>query len=753
MSFIMPFFSKRIYKFRLPQVLTLGLVLVCMHSQAALAADYFGIGSAVELVFKGLLYGVFIFMSWLASFGSVAMETVLKPEFVGALFQMKALETSWKIVRDFANIGFIFILLFSAFATIFQVAQYHIKKIFLSVLLAALFINLSFPIARFIIDTTTVPMYFFLNQIQGSASATNKQGTVTGEFITSSGLQEILFPKGEVASSQSITNKSTTYIITAIVFMFLFAVTILVLAFQFFLRWVGLFILLIFSPLGFIGGVFPGLGSFSSKWWDKFISYCLFGPAAALLLLIATKLMREFGEPGGTFVKQALQTANNVKGDEAPFFAAIIPFVFCLALLWIAIGVGSSFGIAGADAISSKGKAFAKGVAKDRRNPFYGMWYNAAKTWNKKRGDARTQAEQRGLAYRMGSNLSYRQDQAIAGVAGTVGGVLGNSRAGLLARNLIGADAATQASAENRNDSYNKGKVEDAAKLYRVANMEQKEMETIRDDKSSDKYLKAAVLQRFANEKELDMSVGSNIAAMDSLAKNFGATSTVFKGVNDKLRAYDPVAAMETLFRAKKLTNRADPEVARARREMYADYVKSSDFDPAKINKNSVQSKEFLSVVLENGKVERDQLEKWAKDDTQNKANIIASLEQESGYMLDHTKKADRIVQESLFSMSGGMNAAGVEMGVMANSDWQKQIFSQLSKDFGTKINQRIADNYLQQIVENINPGNYKEFILNGKDGVGKYINDQARAYVHPTNKNAQTVNRRANTDPALATL
>ncbi|MGB4943433.1 MAG: hypothetical protein WBO92_05005, partial [Candidatus Moraniibacteriota bacterium] len=57
-----------------------------------------------------------------------------------------AVYTLWQFIRDFFNLFFIFILLFSAFATIFQVDSFNIRTLFKNILLAALLINFSYPI-------------------------------------------------------------------------------------------------------------------------------------------------------------------------------------------------------------------------------------------------------------------------------------------------------------------------------------------------------------------------------------------------------------------------------------------------------------------------------------------------------------------------------------------------------------------------------------------------------------------------------
>ncbi len=85
-------------------------------------------------VIKWLLFSIIAFFAWLITFGITLIDFTLTPEFQSIL-RMNAVKEGWEIVRDFLNIAFIFFLLFSAFATIFQVSKYHIKSTWVMTLL------------------------------------------------------------------------------------------------------------------------------------------------------------------------------------------------------------------------------------------------------------------------------------------------------------------------------------------------------------------------------------------------------------------------------------------------------------------------------------------------------------------------------------------------------------------------------------------------------------------------------------------
>ncbi|MEI9966522.1 MAG: hypothetical protein WDN67_02635 [Candidatus Moraniibacteriota bacterium] len=159
-------------------VLSLALFLIQFHTVHAYdlidlvydsPSDWMGswAGSAFRGTFQYLLYGVFEFFSLLVSVAATIFNWAINPDFFSGpngFFNLEATLAMWKFVRDFLNLFFILGLLFVAFATIFQISSYSLmgtKKILIKILIAALLINFSFPLARIMIDVANVPHVFF----------------------------------------------------------------------------------------------------------------------------------------------------------------------------------------------------------------------------------------------------------------------------------------------------------------------------------------------------------------------------------------------------------------------------------------------------------------------------------------------------------------------------------------------------------------------------------------------------------------
>jgi hypothetical protein len=297
---------------------------------------------------QNLLYAVFVFVGWFTSIATTMFAYAVDSRYLSGptgLLNLQATYDMWKFVRDIINVFFILALLFIAFAFIFQIDGYSDKKVILKLIYAALLVNFSFPIARVIIDFANIPMYFFIQMILGDGQ---NASMVLSSSLSASNLEAIILPAKD---SSDVTN-----ILLAIVFLFIFNITILVLAFQFLIRVVALVILVIFSPIGFVASGIPGMKSYGKKWWSNFMNYVLFGPIAMFMLVVATNL---FGAISGPSQAAALaaQTASSTS-PQPGFVAAVVLFSIPIVMIWMIIGMAKSYSIAGASISAGYAKKF-----------------------------------------------------------------------------------------------------------------------------------------------------------------------------------------------------------------------------------------------------------------------------------------------------------------------------------------------------------------------------------------------------------
>jgi len=301
--------------------------------------------NAVTSGINWILYGFFKFLSFLLALAGFLFDWAIDADNIKDVIHRQAIYDAWKMVRDFLNLGFILILLYSAFCTIFQIEKYHLKKILLMLVLMALLVNFSFPISRFIVDASNVTMYYFLNSTLNYQEAKSFSAGLTGP----TGIADILVPRNDNKSFDS--SGPTTQILMAIFFVFCMMITMFVIAAIFVIRIVALAVLIIFSSVGFVAAVFPDTKSFANQWWSNLFKYAFVGPILVFMMLIAYNLMREMAVEG---TKESMSLAAQNYGRDPSLLANAAYFFIPIVILWMGIISTQKMGIAGSNWVVGK---------------------------------------------------------------------------------------------------------------------------------------------------------------------------------------------------------------------------------------------------------------------------------------------------------------------------------------------------------------------------------------------------------------
>lgn len=294
----------------------------------------------------------YIFLGIPKIFAEVAgniLSWIIEPQvFKSIVGTNSAIYYIWTLVRDFLNMGFIMTLLFSAFCTIFQIEKYSFRKILLNLIIAAFLVNFSFPIARFIIDFSNVLMYYLVE-------AVGIKGSGLSAF-TSTGVVNSLTDATEKAG---IGFADLLYINMTGNVLMLLSITLLVIAVLFVIRTVMLVILIIFSPIAFVGMVVPIFSKYSDMWWDALIKYSFFGPIMIFMLYVALKLSEAMVKTL-PFIKETSKDMSITEYAMAQIALASIPLI----TLWAGIIIAQKISLMGADGIKGKVLGFADTAAK-----------------------------------------------------------------------------------------------------------------------------------------------------------------------------------------------------------------------------------------------------------------------------------------------------------------------------------------------------------------------------------------------------
>ncbi len=323
----------------------------------------------METALKALVHYVFVLpMVWFATLGVNIAGIVLDPVLMNSIFSTttadKALYDMWVFIRDILNLLFVFVLLFSAFATIFQIQKYHLLKsnTLVMVILMAILVNFSWPITRVIIDAGNVAMFYLLDALVSNVPAGAPKGNwFFGSLVDGTGIIHMIALDG--AEQQALYDKAhVTDQIASGVFLMFYAITFLAIGAIFIVRIAMFVILLIFSSVGFVASIFPGTQKFADMWWDALIKWTIIGPLMVFMVYISTIFIVQMQSISRTMHGFGVSD-NRLVGDGIVYSAGIV-------ILWAGILVAQEMGGSAGSFIASK--------ANNMRGKVFRTWKRGA---------------------------------------------------------------------------------------------------------------------------------------------------------------------------------------------------------------------------------------------------------------------------------------------------------------------------------------------------------------------------------------
>ncbi len=666
-------------------------------------ADY-----TVMPVITLMLKTVLKFCSLLLSMAETIFEWIVNTQNMKAVMDNDIVYGTWRTVRDVFNVTFIMVLLFSAFATIFQApTNYNYKKVLLNLVLMALLVNFSYPIARFIVDASNIIMFGFLNNLGGSNSFM--------KIINDSKISNIV----------SSTGSDPLYLLSAIIFTFIFAVTLLIIAVLLVIRTVAITIYIIFSPIAFVGPIVPGTGlaSAGKEWWDDFMKYCFSGPTMIFMLYIASRMFSAISSQQikmGTIAMKQVGTSADVLGASNPLGALIRDasfFSLPIIILWLGIIQAQKSGIAGAGAVVGMGT---KAINWAKNAPHKTAWWAAKKT-----GIPGGVQQKWANWKKTGLFGSDRQAEREAARAGR------------------GPFAVPRVA-----DQMQAKKVKEAGESHDMTNVEDLELERL--VASSDKFESAAATIELAAR---GLATGTQL---DNVRRQFGDNSQVTRQLENKMKPY----AADAFF----TKNGVLDEAALTR------YMQSDNFNAEKLGAAALGNRRLMDIGLRTGTINNDNLEKSRKKSPEHERALIASLRDaasatdlqdisgieaarnaetqgsDAWINLDNQLRTARRVQTAHFAQTGAFHS-GVNQASRAH------IISRLNADTAKRIDVTANASIMEEFADNMDPGKLKSIIM-ANDGAAQSallaaIRNTRATTATPGSKAARNL-QRANTDTEL---
>ena len=215
-----------------------------------------------------------------------------------------AIEQVWIVIRNISSIFIIFGLLYTSIMTILDMKNPGIGNMVKNIVIAGLFINFSLFFTKVAIDASNLISLSIYRSIAPSTQnyQIGKDGIgkiLSNNFLDENGLSNVFMQSLKVTSIYDPKNKlsndsdaNTLLIIISTVLgtvlMFLTALSFLAASIAFIVRIVILLLLLGFSPVYFIGIIFPEIQSNISKKWEKYLTQeLIFMPAYLLFMYVA----------------------------------------------------------------------------------------------------------------------------------------------------------------------------------------------------------------------------------------------------------------------------------------------------------------------------------------------------------------------------------------------------------------------------------------------------------------------------------
>jgi hypothetical protein len=250
----------------------------------------------------------------------------------------------WSIVRDVFNLTFIFGLVFIGFKLIF--GDGSAKRALGTLIMAALLVNFSLFITKFVIDFSNIAAAQFAN-----AFLVGTQYDVSDGFMRLFGLNGIFSTGNDLPSTAGWTYIFLTFLLFIVsAFVFIAGGLLLI------IRFVVLNIYMILSPVMFLGWVFPGFSGTSRSYWSGFLKRAFFAPAYLLMLYMSHQVLVNMRLSNGSSQKLGAVATNDANAANAAFDQTIPLFLVSIIFLIASLIVAQKMGAQGATSAIAIGK-------------------------------------------------------------------------------------------------------------------------------------------------------------------------------------------------------------------------------------------------------------------------------------------------------------------------------------------------------------------------------------------------------------
>ncbi len=352
------------------------MVLFFGEVRFAHALSSFGIGditaNVISFVAQGVGYIIGFIGGVFLTIAGYLIQLALNINF--EILKSPVVQTGWKIVLGFANLGFVLAIIVMAFATIFRVQSYAMKQTLWKLIVAALLVNFSLVIAGAFINISDIFSNYFLQQ-GGIRNPVEWAKSFAGMFRAQALLKvsETMSAQGVVDTATGVVNTFGSTVLQTIasvffvaLFTILAAITLFAVVIMLLIRYVYLGILLLLSPIIWLLWIFPSTKHLWTKWWQQFLRWTFFAPIMLFFIYLAMYSMQYAPDSVRQFTRNPQATANvsltfgvEVIGEMAIVIALV------MGGLIAANSLGIEFSKTAYDWAQKSGKGFGRWVGRN----------------------------------------------------------------------------------------------------------------------------------------------------------------------------------------------------------------------------------------------------------------------------------------------------------------------------------------------------------------------------------------------------
>lgn len=337
---------------------------------------YIDIGGCILLGIGHLLSFTMNLVSYALTAAAALFDLVLGIQNT-AFADQPIVNVGWIIVRDLANIFYMLFLLIIAIATILQYQAYGMRNLLFGLILSAVFVNFSLPIAGLVVDFSNVLGNTFY-QHMGTKTEGAGYRNISTTIVKGFGPQTAYQPGEKITYSDTATppppTGSYTTIMNYIIAMIMGIVLILIAAFVIaagafllIVRIVSIWLLFILSPGAFLAFALPSTRQYFTRWFSMLFSQAFFYPAYMfflylVFLMIDKKVIAALIGLQGNDTANALQQFTNGSSQFAGSVRLILGMIMLAFLLLQSLKTANQMGAVGASEALNYGKKLKKPV-------------------------------------------------------------------------------------------------------------------------------------------------------------------------------------------------------------------------------------------------------------------------------------------------------------------------------------------------------------------------------------------------------